>query len=649
MKKRLSLLLLVSLLSVITSANAGVNDALKESELQNYIERQTKISFDDYLKAKGTVSNPEWEQVLRTIFTRLTYYSGENAFSATLAIVNDSSFNAICFGGGQFAVNTGALQFFDDVINRRSDRATLDLQRERELLMAPVIAHELGHFYNRHYYKVLKKFMEFTKGKESNFTVEQLQYSLLNEYEADYTGWLLLQKSGYNPETMALLLEMLNAMQQAAMDKTASIGFNQYFITHPSPHKRLAKIQNSRQQYHKTAAEMEQVFDDVQIGINLERSIDFLDKAIKDNPGNLYLKKERVIALHKLWLTTVPLSEQQLRGIIDAPSFRDEMLGGKGTRAQGAKIPGNEAYYKKAMEAYLVIANELGEYGLAADYGFASNLALLMIYSPDEKERAAAVQIAAYCAKTGDTLPLYSNCAVVMYLYGEKATAINILGQLAAIYDSRYQAVRSNAQSDSSYMAFLQEMQKNLAVAEKLNKNYVLDDFTPLLNYSLMLYYSGDKAGAKAVAQKYLAEYENKSEWAAYISKMTDVKIPAAAAKKYIAFHGIKVKDSIQTVVSNWGKADRIFTIEQGEERWYYDKNGVSLSIMSGVVMMIILESPDGGKLDNGIIVGSSRKQIEKIAGKHTSERGGYYIYEGPQNMAVVYSNDIAAMVILFQ
>jgi len=621
-----------------------VNADVKENEIQNYIERQSKTSFDDYVKARGTVSNPEWEEVLRTLFSKLTFNSGEKEFKITIAIVNDPSFNAMCFGGGgQFVVNSGALQMFDEMINSRSDRAALNMQRERELLMAPVAAHELGHYYNRHYYKVLKKYMEFTKSKENNFTFEQLQYSIANEYEADYTGWLLLQKAKYNPDLMATLLEMLNEKQQAEMAKTSTIGFNQYFLTHPSPHKRLAKIQGSRQEYHKIAAEMEQVFDDVQIGINLERSVDFLDKAIKNSPGNLYLKKERAVALHKLWLTTVPLSEQQLRGILDAPSFRDEMLGGKGTRAKGAAIPGNEQYYKNALAAYKSIISE------TADYGFASNFALLLIYSPDENDKKAAVQIAAYCAQSVNSIPIYSNCAVVFYLYGDKVTAMNVISQVASYYDSRYQAVKVNAQTNGDYLAFLQDMQKNLSVAEKLNRNYVIDDFTPLLNYSLMLYYAGDKTTAKSVVQKYLTEYENRSDWALYISKLTDVKIPAAPAKKYVAFQGIRVNDSMQTVLASWGKADRIYTIEQGEERWYYDKEGVSLSISSGIVMMIIFESSDGGRPDNGIVVGSSRNQIEKIAGKHTSERGGYFIYEGPQNIAVVYSNDIATIVILFQ
>ncbi len=639
MKRKITLLLIAGLVSVFSMAGADV----KEDEIQAYIARQTEISYKDYVSSRGVVSSPEWEAVITTAFTKLTSNSGERVFKVSISIVRDTSFNAMCFGGGQFVINSGALDFYDAMINKRSDRSKLDLQLERELLVAPLIGHELGHYYNRHFYKMLLKYMEQVKTADKNFILSDLQFSVANEYEADYTGWLLLKKAKYNPELMASLLEMLSEMEQSIRKESGSISFNQYFLTHPSPHKRLARIQNDRQEYHKMAAELERVFDDVQVGINLERSIDFLDRALKKNPGNIFLKKERAVALHKLWLTTVPVADQKVRGILDAPSFRDEMLSKtERERSRGAGVPGNEEYYKKALAAYKGIVDD------AADNGFISNYALLLVYSGNADDRTKAQQLALKAAENGKTIYLYSNYAVVLYLAGEKDKALNLISQVAQSIDSQYKAIFNKARTDSDYLAFVQQMQRNLAVVGELNKNYVLDDFTPYLNYALMVCYSGDKTVAKTVATKYINEYENKSQWAEYVSKLTGISIPKPPARKFIAFQGIKIADNIKDVLGKWGKADRIDSVEANEENWYYGTKGVSLLIIDGVVNQIDLQSKSGIKIDNGIGVGSTRIEIEKAAGRHKYIRSGFYVYEGDQNMAVVYVRDVAIRIILF-
>ena len=123
MTKRLSSFLAAALLSFISIASADV----KEEEIQAYIARQTGIMFNDYIRSRGVVSSPEWEAVVLAVFTRLTENSGESAFTLTVKIVKDPSFNAMCFGGGQFVVNSGTLEFFDAVINGRSGRSSVPM------------------------------------------------------------------------------------------------------------------------------------------------------------------------------------------------------------------------------------------------------------------------------------------------------------------------------------------------------------------------------------------------------------------------------------------------------------------------------------------------------------------------------------------
>lgn len=632
-----------TLLLVLTGLMFSYADET-DDEINAYLLRQSNLLFKQYVESNGTVDNPQWEDAISSAFTRIIINSGESSFNAVYAIIDDSTFNAACFPGGQFIINRGTLEIFDNIIEKQlSSKKGADISELRENLIAPVIAHELGHYYNKHQFRSYRKLIELASTSPEDMAPVRIQYSIANEYEADYTGYMLLKKAGYDPGLMIVTLEIINTLHQEDLQKGGGLELNQYFQDHPSPHKRLAKFAGNRQEYHQLAAELEKAFDDVQMGIRLERAIEFLEKSGRKFPGNIYISKERAVALHKLWLSTVPVSEQRLKGIIDTPPFRDEMVfkPERGLR-RGTEVPGNRKYYEKAYEAYMKI------YKKAADPAFDSNFALLLAYSPDSEKRKMALELSYKAAKDSERIDLASNYAVVIFLSGEREHSLQIMGVIASKIDSNYQFLVSQATINPKYLAEIQNLQQNLAVATGLNSSYVIDEFTPLLNLALMLNYSGISKESGVVAERYLADYENDSNWAKHLSAVTKIAVKTTE-KKYLAVDGIRVSDTIKTVLDKWGKSDGYFSVSPGEELWSYGSRGVKLSIENDRVKKITLDSRNSVKTENGIGVGSSRSFIEKIAGRHKAVKSGYYIYKGEQDFAVIYSKNTAKAVLLFQ
>ncbi len=632
--------LILTLLSLLIFSSAYA--ANTDDEIFEYLLRQSHTAYTMYVKENGVVSDPQWEEAISASFLRLISGSGERGFNVNYAIINDPTFNAACFGGGEFVINKGALTALDKTIEKQlASKSGENIQELRENIIAPIIAHELGHYFNRHQFKAYKKGMEMLVSSPKESDIKNLQYSVTNEYEADYTGYVLLQKAGYNPDSMLVILEYMNALFQEGLKKATTIDANQYFSTHPSPHKRLAKMESSKQEYHQFASELEQAFDDVQIGINLDNAISFLDKADRKFPGNLYIKKERAVALHKLWLTTVSIEEQQLRGIIDSPAFRDEMVFKTEKRqGRGLEIPGNKEFYNKALTAYMNI------YKQTADPAFFSNLALLLMFSPEREQKILAVELAKKAAVETNRIDLASNLAVVLYMIGERKVSLEIMTTVAIAYDTNYQSFLEKATTDQAYFTYIQGLKKNLSVAGQLNSNFVIDDFTPLLNLALMANYAGEKAAAKTAATRYLTYYEKDSKWAKHVSKLTGVVVKDEV-KKYLSVEGIKVADTIQQVLNKWGKTETKFAVQPGEELWEYTAKKTKLSIINGTVEMITLDSYKSSKIENGIGVGTSRSTIEKIMGKHNSIKNGYYVYIGGQNLAVQYVKNTARVIYL--
>ncbi|MGA2641432.1 MAG: M48 family metallopeptidase [Spirochaetia bacterium] len=619
-----------------------------EIELQSYVARQSAVWYEQEKAKTGTVDPGPWREPIESAFLRIGNSSGRPGVSIQYAVLKDASFNAACFPGGQFVINAGTLLILDAVIQSQTGMAlaSIDskkLQIMREALIAPIIAHELSHYYCQHTFQSMKMQWGAAEQAKENFDIRLLRFTQDNELEADRTGYLLLKRAGYDPDLMVDLLEVMNSLRQAQLKEAPSDSFNVYLETHPSPHARLAAFQGENQRLHKWAADLERAFSDVQLGTNLAQALSTIDEGLRLVPDNLYLEKERAVALHKQWLLTVALKDQKLRAVIDSPSFRDEMVfSSRSTRGLRKVIPGDRNLYMKAREAYLATFDK------SEDPGFYSNFALLLAYSPDANDEESAVKLALAAVMAVSTYENACNFATVLYLTGQKEKATSIVGQIARDFDQKYSAMASAGEDDPEVSQSLQTLRARMAMSQELNRTYVSGNFTPLLNLALCLSYGGQTDQAKIVAADYLSRYENTSEWARYLATTTGAEIPKPAAKTPTPVQGVQIGSTLPAVLERWGKASSVSQMKEGDEDWEYAGLGSELAIREGVVFSIGLNAPQSPKVQNRFGVGSTRADIEGIIGQPKRVSGSFTIYEGAQDFAILYARDVAQQIVLF-
>lgn len=619
-----------------------------DAELWDYIRRQSGIWYEACLSRQGAVDPGEWREPIESAFLRIADNSGEPGFSISYAILKDEEFNASCFPGGQFIIHKGTLAVLDGIIRRRTgtDPARMDpakLSSARESLLAPIIAHELGHYYCRHAFSYMKEQWSMAQLGESGIDVRMVQFSQDNEFEADRTGFLLLNRAGYNPDLLLLILELLNSIQQDRMKDASGISFNVYLSGHPSPHERLAVFQGESRGLHALAADLERAFSDVQLGRNLDGAAASIDKALALAPANPYLRKEKAVALHKAWLLTVALKDQKLRGIIDSPAFRDEMVfSSRAARGAVRALPGDRALWLKAKAAYADVQRQ------ALDPAFDSSFALLLAYSTSAADMQSAVQLAYDAVRSQPTFANASNLGVVLFLTEQPAPAMEILGGIAAEYDGRYASAAAQPSAHPLAAAGLKALREHVGKVQMLDASYLHEDFTPILNLSLLLCYAGRKPEAAAAASDYLARYEAGSTWARYLAEAAGTPLPAAPARAAMSVLGVAIGTPITSLVRLWGKADGIAAQDGGDEEWRYGARNAVLRIQDGVVSLIRLDGPESPRVENSFGVGSTRGEIEGIFGRPKRLADAYTIYEGSQNLAVIYARDVSQRIVLF-
>lgn len=640
MFSRRILLLLTAFIFIFQGVFADKIDI--DEELWSYIKRQSQIWYDDYVSWSGMYAPDGWELPIRRAFEKLVQSCGEQDFEVQWSVIDDYSFNAACFPGGQIIINIGALDFLDDVIRNeytgKSGRIGEErMARLREQFLAPILAHELGHYLGRHMIKSMRSEWELSALQSDSIDISLLAFSREHEFEADYTGYILLESAGYDPDLMIDLLELMYEMDQDLLEDYPEYNMNVYFSTHPSAHERLSVFESNRQEYHRLASSLEFAFSDIQMGINLEKSAEAIENALDLYPENLYLLKAYAVCLHKQWLTTVSLKDQKLRGIIESPVFNDKMVfTDKDSRGVGKTIPGDRQLYQAAREIYEEVYEE------ALDYSFNSNYALLLCYSPDARDEELALELAAEASEYGSwyyySPSSLNNLAVCLYMTGNTEDALELFEEMAYSFDEEYSEYACY-EEDAYESYWLNDMKVMQRMNNALNNEFVLSDFTPILNFALCCSLSGNGDKAKAVAYEYLTRYETISSWASYLAEATGLEIPKSEEKINITIDGgIQLNDSIEKLLLNWGKADSIDSSYYSEtEIWYYEDELVSFEIYDGRIVMITI-MPGSQTMVNGRFgLGSSRADVENAIGRYSRISDNYYIYEGTQDLAVYY------------
>ncbi len=170
--------------------------------------------------------------------------AGKSPFKFDFHLLADAkTINAFALPGGQIFITTGLYKL---------------LTTEDQL--AGVLGHEVGHVINRHSSEQMAK-QELTQqlvmatqvgsGGYSSAMISQyigqmvgLKYSRNDELEADKFGVKYLIQSGYKPEAMIEVMEILN--EASGKNKNP-----EFLSTHPNPDNRIVKIKEDIQEFRK--------------------------------------------------------------------------------------------------------------------------------------------------------------------------------------------------------------------------------------------------------------------------------------------------------------------------------------------------------------------------------------------------------------
>ena len=187
----------------------------------------------------GTIQDRALQNYIQTTGKRLTPITHRSQMPYTFHCVNANYVNAYAFPGGSIACTRGIL---------------LELDNEAEL--AALLGHELGHVNARHTAASMSKAQlanmavgglaivtSMTIGSSAGNLAGQLgmlgsgallaSYSRDNERQADDLGMVYMTRSGYGPQGMVGLMEMLNGMNQHKAGATDLL-----FATHPMSSER---------------------------------------------------------------------------------------------------------------------------------------------------------------------------------------------------------------------------------------------------------------------------------------------------------------------------------------------------------------------------------------------------------------------------
>ncbi len=618
----------------------------EDAVLWEHLQRRSEVWYTQYQSQNGgEIPAGDWKEPIDKAFIRISKASGNKPFNLVYTIVNNNSFNACALPGGQFIIHSEVLKVFDTwasaAMKKNGAAGKLrGIQYYRERLLAPLLAHELAHYYNRHSFNDIKKYWSLMGKSRDEFSIKMAEHSKSNEFDADMTGYMFLKNAGYDPYSMIDLLSYLNNLMQK-FKKNSNLNIN-YFSSHPTAHERIAAFNKKGTDFYKWAAKMDMTFENIQFGRNLEAGITFLENSLKMYPGNIHILKAIAAAKYKLWLSTVPIKSQKLRVIIGMPSFRDDMVA-KGKTTRGSGIPGNISFYNNAAKAYEIVMNK------ALDPEFNSSYAVLLSYSSDKNIMKRALEISNKSAKSLSTMITISNLGMVYYLCGEKDNAMAVYKKLAAYIDAEYMKQTGNAVNDPA-AGHIDDLKDYIRKCQLLDKNYVFSDYTPVLNLAILLEDVGNSAEAKGLSDLYISRYDSKSQWAAYLSDRTGVEIPKKikSSVKYTV-DGVKAGDSIKTVLKLWKKPSAIET-DGRYETWTYRQKNVLLVMDGGFVNQIMIISKEAPPVNGKFGVGTPMNQVEEILGQSKGMSGDYYLYGGDGcNAFIKYILGTADKIILVQ
>lgn len=232
-KKYLQFLLLSATLTSCAYIDPLIQDANIVS-VADEVQISNQMS-GEVSKAMKIIEDPALNNPVRQIGNRLVAALPQKEFNYQFYVVEDNSPNAFTIPGGKIYVHTGLMRFVDD---------------ESEL--AGVLAHEIGHAYERHPAKSITRQAGLSQlvnkvGGTNSGLIKQMAlkiagtgalnfYSRSDESEADRIGYELLRKSGYKSDGLSRFLQKLIKLQNGKQTPV-------FLSSHPPTPERVAALE----------------------------------------------------------------------------------------------------------------------------------------------------------------------------------------------------------------------------------------------------------------------------------------------------------------------------------------------------------------------------------------------------------------------
>lgn len=582
-----------------------------------------------YLKvhAGQTVAMPaESAKAVNRAMSRLMAVSGMPMTPYEIRAIKEDSLNATTTVGPYFTITQNLLVVVAEKAAVMANKADQPRGKEfyREQLIAGILAHELGHFLAGHGLAALTQIQAEAKSLKLALTRSQQ-----DEFEADRIGYRLMQAAGYGGEnlydTLRLLHDELQKVCSAEDGKSDRCRSFSYADSHPALHARLALFKNTNTKFHEEMLKLELAVASVSAGINLKAALETIDEELHKNAQNTYFLKLRAYALHKLWLESVPIAEQQLRAILSVPAFQDKMASGRRASAMAAAIPGDKVLYQRAHAAY-TRALELAQ----PDY-FRSASLVLMAYNAEE--RPVALQLSRQLSEKSAELAVLNNHAVIEYLAGDRAKAAMLLATLAASVDREYRTLATaENRVDTALVTALQE---NIHRMQVFDKGFVPTEFTPLLNAALIAAADGSGSAPK-LARHYLTNYDHNSDWARRLAALAGEKLPERKVTRESLFRRLNLIDPAQAKLPPGTRTQRT---ADGTAVYVYESKTRVIDSAAGVRGITVM-SGSTLKIDGKIGIGTPRSEVEKLWGHPQRIADGYTLYGDSIIIGVRYEND---------
>lgn len=228
--------LLLPIFSLVLTSCAYIDPLIQDANVVSVADevQASNQMHGEVSKAMNIVEDPQLTTTVRRIGNRLVSALPEKTFDYQFFVVNDNSPNAFTIPGAKIYVHTGLMRFVSD---------------ESEL--AGVLAHEIGHAYERHPAKSMTRQMGLAQLSSrisgNNAAIKQFAlkiagtgalnfYSRSDETEADRIGFDLLRRSGYKTDGLTRFLQKLITLQNGKQPPA-------FLSSHPPTPERVAALE----------------------------------------------------------------------------------------------------------------------------------------------------------------------------------------------------------------------------------------------------------------------------------------------------------------------------------------------------------------------------------------------------------------------